>query len=224
VQRFHLGADDTEWLPLPVRAAGSLYALMAFLGTATVVVGVFMLLYAIGIIWIGAIWLLAIPAAYGMRGRVARSAMRGRMRKLERSAVSLASSGERDQRLVRVSGRIRAQKRIPSFTQTGEVVFRRLVFRFHGLCAIEESAVDFLIDDGSGEPVLVLVDGARFLADDALEKDWKALPAPVIDALEQLDPPQAIRDGINDWRIDAARTGAISAAGRELVLRDGDTV
>jgi hypothetical protein len=225
VQRLHFADDDMAWLPLGVRAAGSLYALMAFLGITTIVIAVFVVLWSVGVIWYGSIGLLAIPAAYRMRTGVARSAMRTRMRRLERSAVSLAAAGERDGQLVRVRGRIRAQRRIASLVDGQEVVFRRMVFRFHGLEAVEESATDFLLDDDTGEPILILVDGARFVADDALPKDWKPLPAAVVEALAKLDPPQAVANAIEDWRIDAARPGGITgAAGSEQVLRDGDTI
>lgn len=224
MQRLHLAHDDMAWLPLGVRAAGSLYSMMAFLGITMVVAAIFAALWAIGVVWYGSITLLAIPAAYRMREGVARSAMRGRMRRLDRSAVALAAALDRDGQLVRVRGRIRAQRRIPALLTQYEVVFRRLVFRIHGVEGVEESATDFLLDDDTGEPILILVEGARFVADDLPPKDWSPLPPPVVETLASLNPPPAMVDAINDYRIDAKRGAAANAAGSEQILRDGDTV
>jgi hypothetical protein len=225
MQRLHLAHDDTAWLPLGVRAAGSLYSLMAFLGITMIVAAVFVALWSIGVVWYGSLTLLAIPAAYRMRDGVARSAMRGRMRRLDRSAIALAAAGERDGQLVRVRGRIRAQRRIPALLSKHEVVFRRMVFRIHGLEGVEESASDFLLDDDTGQPILILVEGARFVADDLPPKDWSPLAAPVVETLATLNPPPALADAISDWRIDAKLPdGLTNAAGSEQVLRDGDTV
>jgi hypothetical protein len=198
---------------------------MAFLGITMLVVAAFVALWAIGVVWYGSVaTLLAIPAAYRVREGVARSAMRGRMRRLDRSAVALAAAGDRDGQLVRVRGRIRAQRRIPALLTKYEVVFRRLVFRINGLEGVEESATDFLLDDDTGEPILILVEGARFVADDLPPKDWSPLQALVVETLATLNPPPAIVDAINDWRIDAKRGAASNTAGSEQILRDGDTV
>src|SRR5262249_53531685 len=127
---------------------------------------------------------------------------------------------------VRVRGQIRAQRTIPSFFGDSRVVFRRLAFQIYSVQAVHEAGVDFLLDDGSGDPVLVLVDGARFLDGDADPRSFVPLSAEILETLETLEPTQAIQDCLNDRKIDLAQRGAgiQVAKGSEQVLRDGDTV
>jgi hypothetical protein len=47
----------------------------------------------------------------------------------------------------------------------------------------------------------------------------------VLERLETLDPPPALQDSLNDWRIDMKQRGRFSpAAGNERLLCDGDSV
>jgi hypothetical protein len=227
--RTHLANDDLAWVPLSVRAAAELMAAVAFAVVSGLVVAVVVALYlATHVLWYGAFFLGIIPAAYQLRNRIAHAAMRRRMQRHRRDAADLPASGGRtagDGELVRIRGRIRAQNRISALVDKRPVVFRRLAFRFYSLQVVHEAGCDFLVDDGSGEPVLIVIDGARLVADDAGAESDRPLDPEVLDRLEALDPPPALQDYFNDWRIDMAQRGLFSpAAGNERVLCEGDSV
>jgi hypothetical protein len=227
--RTHLASEDLAWVPLSVRAAAEMVAAVAFVVVsglvAAVVIGLFV---ATHVLWYGAFFVGIIPAAYRLRNPIAHATMRNRMQRHRRSAAYVnASAGPAgsDGELVRVRGRIRAQGKISALVDKRPVVFRRLVFRFYSLQAVHEAGSDFLVDDGSGEPVLIVIDGARLVADDAGRESERPLAPEVLDRLEALDPPPALQDYFNDWRIDVAQRGLFSpATGSERVLCDGDLV
>jgi hypothetical protein len=226
--RTHLAEDDTAWLPAHVRAAGAAVAGIGFLALSLVLVAlVAIMVFWLHVIWLGIFSLSALPVTYRWRDAVARAVMRRRMGRLQRSALSLPP-GEtpKSDSPVRVRGRIRAQRTIPALLGDRRAVFRRLAFQIYSVHAVHEAAVDFLIDDGSGEPVLVLVDGARWLDDGGHPDDFAPLPIEMRDTLAALDPTPAVQDCLNDWKIDAARKGAgiRVARGLERTLSDGDTV
>jgi hypothetical protein len=225
--RTHLADQDLAWLPLPVRAAGEMGALIAFAVLVGLVLCMVLALYLTAhVLWYGAFFLGIIPAAYRFRDHVARSIMRGRMQRQRRSAAYLpASAATSGDELVRVRGRIRAQARIPALVEDRLVVFRRLAFTFYSLRGVHEAGTDFLLDDGSGEPVLIVIDGARLVESDVDPKQFRPLDPALLKKLEALDPPAALKDCFNDWRIDMERRGPFSPAfGSEQVLCDGDEV
>jgi hypothetical protein len=226
LQRTQIAEDDTAWLPLSMRAAGALVGGAAFAGVSALVIGffVFLLLWG-GVIWIGALSLGLIPITYQLRDTVARAIMRRRMSRFRRTAVQLRDATDRRDELIRVRGRLRAQTTIRSLLDDRPVVFRRLVFAMGGLQAVHECGVDVLLDDGSGDPVLVLLEGARFVDADVHPREYRPLPPSVLDALRALDPARQIAETLNDWRIDLTQRGLVrTATGAEQVLCDGDEV
>lgn len=228
LQRTHLAEDDTAWLPAHVRAAGTIVAGIGFAIVAVVVVGVVaLMIFWLHVIWFGALTLIALPATYHWRDSIARAVMRRRMSKLQASALYLpAGDAPSSDGPVRVRGRIRAQRTIPALFGGQRVVFRRVAFQIYRVQAVHEAAIDFLLDDGTGDPVLVLVEGARFLDADSNPANFGQLPAEMLETLETLDPTPAVQDCLNDWKIDVARRGSAIAVARgvEQVLKDGDVV
>jgi hypothetical protein len=224
---------DLDWLPPRYRAirwtiAGSIWTVMA---------GGFGSLLAfghIGAVAGGAGKGIAVLAAGGYYAgdKVARSVLRGRLRKLASGAVETSRlPAEADGELVHVVGRVRlmsahaGRNQVSGLIDPAPAVWRRIVFNFGNEAKVlYEAAVDFQLVGDGGEPIVIETAEARLLAADP-KSLWILDSHPAVAQLEALPLPTDVQNAraLRQRRRDKGKK-VPKLRVSELLLREGDLV
>ncbi len=222
MERTHLARHDLDWLPPSMKAvrwtvAGTIWTALGGATAATLAFAkVHPYVYGKGL------WAL-IAGGYYAGDRAARAVLRRRLHKLARGAIDLARlAREQDGELVHVRGTVRAKQQVEPLLGGDGGVYRRAVLVIAGTRLVHEAAIDFSLVDATGEPVTVLADGARLLAD---EPKRRALVSDEVRRVAALPLPAAPAARVQQWLEREARgkrTGGVE--GGEVLLRDGDAV
>jgi hypothetical protein len=160
LDRTHRLRQDLDWLPRELK-------LLRWSATGACWVGVTGTAVAVTLASAGMLAHVAAVAAAGgiyAGGRFGRSLMLRRLGRLAHGGLDLVRlANEAEGHLVHVSGRIRADKTLPSFLHRIPAVYRRMTFQLGRSRFIHEAAVDFDIVDTAGARLRVHVDSARLL-------------------------------------------------------------
>lgn len=225
LDRTHLGKHDLDWLPPRYRAIRWTVAGGVWTGIFGSVAALSVFSHVNFIVFGKGLAVLA-ASGYVAGDRVARTVLRGRLRRLAHGAVDLTRlPSEPDGELVHVVGRVRALKPLGGIVQPdARAVYRRVVFTLDTTRVVHEAAEDFWLVAGNGEPVLIEAAQARLLAPDA-DGAWFNADSPVLEKLEALPlPPQldSILKRRRERREKQKKLGRTRVA--ETLLRDGDEI
>ena len=221
LERTHLLRDDLDWLPRWLKAVRWTVAGSMWTGLAGIVVGLVALTHGHVFLFSQGVTALALGGIY-VGDRTARAVLRRRLSKLAQGDVDIGRlKNEPDGELVHVKGRVRSIQKVPG-KLGGQGVYRRLQLQVGMAQVVHEAAVDFHLDDGTGETILVQVAGARLIT---REPEMKPLSGDVLALLSTLTLPERARRAAAEWEFrfrTGKSMGAINAA--EILLQDGQMV
>jgi hypothetical protein len=225
LDRTHLGKHDLDWLPPQYRAIRWTVAGSVWTGIFGSVAALSVFSHVNAIVFGKGLAVLA-ASGYVAGDRVARTVLRGRLRKLAHGAVDLSRlPSEPDGELVHVVGRVRALKPVGGIVKPeARAVYRRVVFSIDTTRVVHEAAEDFWLVSGNGEPVLVEAAEARLLAPDG-DGAWFESGSPVLETLEALPLPSqldAVMARRHQRRDKGKKVGRTRVA--ETLLCDGDEI
>jgi len=210
---------DLDWLPPSLKAVRWIVAGSVWGGLTALIAGI-SLVGRIHLFWFWKSWLGIGAAGYYAGDRLARAALRHRLRKLAHGAIDLSQlAQEPDGELYYLRGRVKARTTLPGLLDGEPAVFRRMVIDLGDSRLVHEAAVDFAVIDEQGAIALVEVAGARLVA-----RDRSLLPLPPAARERVLGLGIMTNLHKDTWSVCFPGRRRDLPAASEVLLRDGDAV